>query len=404
MEFDSRHKPIIAWAAFVVAALFFLFEFVARIEPSLATSEMAADFGLSRAGFGVLSSLFFWVYAPMQIVVGLLLDRFGARRLVLPAILVCALGVATVGLVSSPVLAGVGRLATGFGASFAFVGALYVVNHWFPSERFAVLSGVVNAVGMLGTAVGAVVLTGVVGSIGWRPTFLATGAFGLLIFALAVLLFRDAPAQQEDVEVHDSPLGPLYDILRDSQVWLIAVIGALLYLPINVYGGLWGNSELAQDHGLSPIAAETAVSLLFWGMAAGSIGAGALSDRLGHRKWIVFGGGVAAAVIWSGVLFSGTGSLCLLAVLLFLAGLFGGAQMLTFAMARDGQDARSAGTAIAFVNMVGIGAALVFQPLVGALVDRLGSFALALALLPLALALAAALTLLVRESRPQPKA
>jgi MFS family permease len=91
-------------------------------------------------------------------------------------------------------------------------------------------------------------------------------------------------------------------------------------------------------------------------------------------------------------------------VLLFLAGLFGGAQMLTFAMARDGQDARSAGTAIAFVNMVGIGAALVFQPLVGALVDRLGSFALALALLPLALALAAALTLLVRESRPQPKA
>ncbi len=139
-----------AWTAFAVATLFFLYEFVCRIEPSLAAGSIAAHFGLKDAGFGTLSSLFFWVYAPMQIVVGLLLDHYGARRLVLLGTLACGLGVLAFAATGNPLVGGLGRAVTGFGAAFAFVGALFVVNHWFPPQRFAVLSGAVNGVGMLG--------------------------------------------------------------------------------------------------------------------------------------------------------------------------------------------------------------------------------------------------------------
>ena len=75
-----------AWIAFAIASTFFLFEFVTRVEPGLATHAIRAFYHLSEAGFGSLSSLFFWVYAPMQIVVGLLLDRYGARRFVYSAV------------------------------------------------------------------------------------------------------------------------------------------------------------------------------------------------------------------------------------------------------------------------------------------------------------------------------
>src|SRR5690242_21255361 len=77
---SDRRPSAAAWIAVSIAAAFFLYEFVTRIEPSLAAQSIENFYHLSDARFGTLSSLFFWVYAPMQIVVGLLLDRYGARR------------------------------------------------------------------------------------------------------------------------------------------------------------------------------------------------------------------------------------------------------------------------------------------------------------------------------------
>jgi Sugar phosphate permease len=389
----ARHAIL----ALSIGTLFFLFEFVARISPSTATEAITRDLGLSNADLGVFSSLFFWIYAPMQIVVGLLLDRWGARRFVVPAIALCAGGIALVGAAPNITIAGIGRLMTGFGASFAFVGALYAVNHWFAPARFALLSGIVNAVGMLGTAIGVVWLTALTDTAGWRPSFLGIGTVGAGLFVLALLFYRDAPSAG-DTETHANPLGPLRQIVKSPQVWLVSLVGALIYMPINVYGGLWGNEELTSDHALFSVSAETAVSMVFWGMAAGSVLWGAVSDALGHRKWIVFGGAVAATLAWAAVIFTTTDSVWLLSTALFLGGVFCGAQMLTFAMAKEGQDQSTVGTVTAFVNMIGIGAALVFQPLVGWLLDLSGGdHTLALASVPICLGVAALLVLALRE-------
>ncbi|MCB1397819.1 MAG: MFS transporter [Rhodobacter sp.] len=386
------------WAAFACAGLFFLFEFVARISPSLAPEEIARWFGLSEGVFSTLASLFFWIYAPMQIVVGLLLDRFGARRFVLPAILACAAGMALFAATDMPLVAAAARLLTGLGASFAFVGALYIVNHRFAPGRFALLSGLVNAVGMLGTAIGATALSLMVEAQGWRPVFLAIALAGLGIFGLALAFLRDGPdAPRPAADPH--PLAPLRPLLRDGRVWLIALQGALFYMPVNVYGGLWGKAELMADRGFGDGEAEFTVSMIFWGMALGSVGAGLLSDLLGHRQRVLLLGTLLAGVSYAVALFAPGLPVAGVAVALLLAGTFNGAQMLTFAMAKEGHPAAISGTLIAFVNMVGIGGALVFQPLVGALLDATGGYFVAMLTIPGAVLLSAALAVFIRESR-----
>ncbi|MEL7282761.1 MAG: MFS transporter [Pseudomonadota bacterium] len=396
-----KRDQAIAFAALLVAALFYLFEFVARIEPSLSARGISDDLELSNAGFGLFSSVFFWIYAPMQIVVGILLDRYGVRRMVLPAILVCASGVLITGFSESAYVAILGRLLTGLGASFAFVGALYVVNHLFSPDRFAVLSGIVNALGMIGTAVGAVLLVQVIESIGWRTTFVATSVVGAALFVLAWLVLPKP--QASDCNTAQTPiLLPVLEVASSRSVWLIGVIGSLMYVPVNVFGGLWGNAELLADHHLSTVGAETAVSMIFWGMAVGSVGAGALSDRLGHRKWIICLASWAAVPVWLAILLSPTQSITVLSALLFVAGVLGGAQMLTFAAAKDGQDAAHVGTVVAFVNMIGIGSALIFQPLVGGLLDATAQdYATALSVLPICLGVAGALAFFISEGAKQ---
>lgn len=377
--------------AFVVTALFFLYEFVSRIAPSLASDAIAHDFNLSHAEFGTLASLFFWVYAPMQLVVGLMLDRFQVRRLVLPAIAICASGVLVFAWAPNVMLAGVGRLAAGLGASFGFVGALYVVNHWFAPTRFALLSGVVNAVGMAGAAVGAIVLTGLIEVVAWRQAFIYIALSGFVIFVAAFLVLRDPPTSQCASErQRASVIGKLHDVVSVPKLWLIALVGALYYMPINVFGGLWGNAEIVADHNLSSVGAETAISLLYWGMAVGSVGSGWLSDRLGHRKWLVVGGAIAMAACFSVAIYAPVYNAFYLSVLLFFGGMFGGGQMLTFAMAKERLPVAVTGTVIAFVNMVAIGSALLFQPLIGMLVDGAdGHFGIAMLTIPVCLLVAA---------------
>ncbi|MEZ5937055.1 MAG: MFS transporter [Hyphomonadaceae bacterium] len=391
----------LAWIAFWIASAFFLYEFVTRVEPSLAADPISAFYGVSNAGFGVLASLFFWVYAPMQIVVGLVLDRWGARRFVLLGLLCCAVGVALFTSTPNIVLGGLGRALTGFGASFAFVSAMWLVNHWFAPERFALLSGGVNAVAMMGTAAGSVVLSDVIAAAGWRHVFLATAAIGVVILLAAFRFLREpqspaASASSAPVEHVRQALG---DVMGSGRTWIIAVVGMLYYMPVNVYGGLWGATELTKDFGLKQVAAETAVSMVYWGMAVGSVAGGWFSDRLGHRKYLVFFGAVLTSLAYAAVLYL-PGSAAIKGALLFVAGFFGGLQMLTFAMAKEGQPNRLVGTVVAFVNMIGIAGALIFQPLVGYLADTAGGdFHLALTTVPACAMIAALIVLFLPEYR-----
>ncbi len=189
-------------------------------------------------------------------------------------------------------------------------------------------------------------------------------------------------------------------MLGNGRTWAIAIVGLLYYMPVNVYGGLWGTTELVNDHHLSRVGAETAVSMIFWGMAAGSVAGGWLSDRLGHRKWLVFGGAVL-----TGARLCGARSICApaswwKACCCWRGGFFGGLQMLTFAMAKEGQENGLVGTVVAFVNMIGIAGALVFQPFVGYLADVSGGdFRLALTTMPVCAGLAALIVLFLPEYR-----
>jgi sugar phosphate permease len=390
-----------AWVAFAIASAFFLFEFVTRVEPSLAAAQIKQFYHLTDARFGTVSSLFFWVYAPMQIVVGLLLDRYGARRFVLLGSFCCAAGVLLFAATGNVMVGELGRMLTGFGASFAFVAALWLVNHWFAPERFALLSSIVNAVGMLGTAIGGVLLSGLIVSGGWRYVFVATGGAGMLMFLLALIFLREppSPAASATSAVSTHVRQSLQAVIGNRRTWAIALISLLYYVPVNVYGGLWGTTELVHNRHLSPVTAETLVSLIFWGITVGSVFGGWLSDRLGHRKWLVFIGALFTALAYTGALWL-PAPIWLVAGLLFAAGFFGGPQMLTFAMAKEGQANRLTGTVVAFVNMIGIAGAMVFQPLVGYLADLSGGdFRMALTVVPLCAGLAAILVLLLPEYR-----
>lgn len=177
----KRYFPWLIWA---LGAAFFFSEYFARVAPSVMVPELMQSFHVKALSLGALSAFFYYAYVAMQIPVGALVDRYGSHRLLTVAAALCGISCLLFSMAQTLLIAELGRLLMGFSAAFAFVGALKLATVWFPASRFGLLSGLTQALGMAGAAVGEGPISVSVAAIGWRPTMLSMGIF-FVVFGCA---------------------------------------------------------------------------------------------------------------------------------------------------------------------------------------------------------------------------
>ncbi len=119
----------LAWGIWSLAAVLYVMGFYQRVAPAVMTQELVRDFGLSGAALGNLSALYFYSYAAMQIPTGILVDRYGPRRLLSAAALLAGAGTFMFSAVDDYALASLARLIIGGAVAVAFVGLLKLAAH-----------------------------------------------------------------------------------------------------------------------------------------------------------------------------------------------------------------------------------------------------------------------------------
>ncbi len=174
------------WLFWGVAASFFLYEFFVRVMPSVILKDLSTQLDASPVELSSSLAIYLWVYAPMQLVVGGLFDRFGTKFLIMGASLIVGGGCLIFAASNSLVPIGLSRGMAGFGSAFAFVGAVYVATVWFPSSRLALIAGITAAVGILGEIISQTPMVEAVQAFGWRSVMQVAGFAGI---AVAILLF-----------------------------------------------------------------------------------------------------------------------------------------------------------------------------------------------------------------------
>lgn len=408
------------WLTWGLGATLFLYGFFQRIAPSVMIDSLMRDFMASGAVLGNLSAVYFYAYAGLQIPVGLMLDRWGARRMLTLGAGLCAAGSLAFGFADSLTLAYLGRLLIGAGAAFSFVGSLTLAAAWFPANRFAQFSGMTMMVGMIGGFAAQAPLAAVVEVTGWRPVLIAAAAIGAVLAAVIWLAVRDTPpgSPQPRHGEGQSPaqlLRGLLEVLGKRQNWLISLCAAAMSAPMLSFAGLWGVAWLIQAHGLSrPEAAGTA-SLLLIGWAVGSPLAGGISDRLDRPKRTLQAGMVLGLVSFGTLLYLPGLPQPLLWALFFLAGCGLGSMVVCYALIRQANRPQVTGAALGFSNGMSVGAGAVFQPVIGLLLDlkwdgamldgarvySAEAYAFAFSVLVGYLALCLAMSFFIRQNRPE---
>ncbi len=362
----------------VLGALFYCYEYFLRIAPSVMETDLMHFFNLNATLFGALSGFYYYAYTPMQLVVGVAVDRYTIRNVLVFAILCCALGSLLFASTTHYQLAALGRFMQGFGSAFAFVGALKLATKWLPVWWFAAFSGVCTSLGFLGGAFGDISLTHLVQIMGWQKLFHIFVVIGL-IFAVIVWFFlsthpqnvKEFGGKKEGMEVVTlkAAFGQLWELVRMPYIWLAGILGALLFLPTIVFADLWGIPYLQQLHGYSLTQAGLMTSMIYFGWALGGPLQGILSSVLQKRMRLLFWNSVLATVLAVVALYVSGLSYSLLCILFFVFGMVSSSEVLTFAMGRDVCTVHNTGMAMAFINFIVMISGLFMQSGVGKLLD-----------------------------------
>lgn len=365
---------VTAWLVCLLGAIFYCYEYMLRIEPSVMAPELMRQFQITAASFGFIAAFYYYAYTPMQLAVGILIDRYGARLVLTLAVIACTVGSFLFSTSGSAYFASLGRFLIGFGSAFAFVGVLKLAAEWLPKHHFALFTGFATALGMLGAMVGDVELSLLVHRIGWRHTLYIGTVIGLILIPVIWLLVRDTPKWRETHRGAKTSFKETFfgfrQMLKNPQMWIAGIIGCVFFLSLTAFAELWGISFIHTAYHLPHDQAAFACSLVFAGWLVGAPFNGWLSDKGKTRKRPLIIGGILSLLVFMFIIFKPfTISLYLLYGLLFLFGIFSSVQIVCFAISRENNPTHVAATAIAFTNFLVMSGGMIFQPLIGRLLD-----------------------------------
>ncbi len=365
--------PGLGWIICSLAAFFYCYEYMLRIEPSVMVEPLMHDFAVTAGGLGFLVALYYYAYTPLQAVVGVLTDYFGARKVLLSAVVSCAVGAWVFGQSSDVYLAGLGRLLIGVGSAFAFVGVLKLASEWLPMQYFAIFAGITTSLGMLGGMLGDVELSKMVQSYGWHFVMMLSVVVGVVLFALFWLFVHNK--KDGDTARLASRRSWRYfavgfvRMFTNKQLWLTGLVGCVLYTSLTVVAEMWGIPFLKALTQQDKMVAAHLNSMIFFGWLVGSPFTGWFSNHLGSRKIPMILGCVFSCVLMLSLLVFQPQSNLALAVMLFLLGVFSSAEILVFVIARELVSDSLVATAIGFINLLVMLGGMLVQPLVGKLLD-----------------------------------
>ena len=370
-----------SWSVWTVAALFYLAAFYLRTSPAVMTTELMRDFGIRASQLGQFSAFYFYAYIVMQIPTGVLVDSFGARRLLIVGSLAAAAGTLLFGMTSSYPLASIGRAIVGASTAVGWVVTLKIATHWFPKSRFAMLSGLGLMMGNIGALFAQVPLRLLVEDFGWRSVAIGSAVCVLAIGAAAWAVVADDPSDKgassyAPSELQRSSKTTIGGLLRElprlftyRNTWLIFIAQGGFVGAVLSFTGLWGPPYLKQRFALSSTDAAAVCSVMIVCWAVASPLAGYFSDALGRRKPIYLGGAILAAIGWA-VLFYAPLSLAAFVFVAAITSFSCGAVVVAFAFAKESVPVRFLATISGAVNVGNMLGPTLLQPAIGSVLDQ----------------------------------
>lgn len=285
--------PSLLARVFLPFAAGYFLSYLYRTINAVIAPDLTADLALDPAGLGLLTSAYFLAFAAAQLPLGVLLDRYGPRRVEALLLVIAAAGALIFATAASPAPLIAGRAMIGFGVSACLMAAFKANVLWFPRERLALVNGTTLAFGGLGAITATAPVAAALQVTDWRGVFLG---LAVLTLAVAALLAVVVPERHRDGPPAGTPWKGLGRIYGSRAFWTIAPVTIASQATFLGVQSLWAGPWLRDVQGLDRAGAAELLLLIATAMVAGFLGMGFITERLtrrGVRPLSVAAGGMA---------------------------------------------------------------------------------------------------------------
>ncbi|SMD11276.1 Sugar phosphate permease [Kibdelosporangium aridum] len=369
-----------AWVIWGTAVVVYMAAVFHRGSLAVASLEATERFGVGPAALGTFTVLQLLVYAVMQVPTGLLVDRFGPRKVLVTAALLMGTGQVLFAVATSYPLALVARAVLGSGDAMTFISLLRLTSAHFSARQYSLVVSFTAALGGLGNLAATVPLTLLLHDAGWTTTFLIAGlaTAGYALVASRLKDTPDGPAPRGEVMNIRAVARNVRDTWRTPGTRLgFWVHFATMQLPA-VLALLWGFPYLVAAHGLSERAASSVLGVMVIVTITSGPLIGAVIGRRPELRMLLIAGYLVAAVgLWAVLLISPMPPV-LLGFVFGVIALGLPLSAIGFSIARDYNPLTRVGTASGVVNVGGFLAATLAALGIGLVLDITNSFTYAL--------------------------
>lgn len=294
-----KRRRRVVWGT---VALAFLTAYFHRTVTGVVADSLMRDFAIKQAAeLGILSSIYFYTYAILQIPAGIMADCYGPRLIISVAMLISACGAAMVGWADNLSVLYAGRFLSSLGVSLIYVNIAKLQVDWFRLREFATMCGLLTLIGNAGSLLAATPLAIIVEEFGWRVSFYIIGVYSLGMAVICWLVVRDRPSdiglpsiadiqvqegekQTFSTEAHVSMIVGIKKVMGNWYTWPPFLASVALYGVYMAFIGIWGMPYFMQIYHMARVEAANHVMMMAVGNMVGGPLVGYLSDRLGLRR------------------------------------------------------------------------------------------------------------------------
>lgn len=369
-------RAYVVWAVGLAA---YLVGVMHRTSFGVAGLDAAARFDATPAVLSAFVVLQLLVYAALQVPAGLLLDRFGAKRLVVVGALTMAAGQGLLAVADGLPLAIAARVLVGAGDALTFLSVLSVLVAWFPARRVPLMTQLTGLLGQVGQVLSAVPLAALLHGPGWSVAFGSAAALGVAVAVAVAAVVRDRPPEAPALPAA-LPAREVLAGLRASWSEPGTRLGLWSHAGTQfsgtVFALLWGVPYLVAGQGLSTGEASVLLTVLVVaGIAVGPLFGEFTARHPLRRSYLVIAVIVATAAVWTAVLaVPPPAPRWLLVVLVVVLAAGAPGSMIGFDYARTFNPAPRQGAAVGIVNVGGFLASLLVAQAVGLVLSAVGEY------------------------------
>lgn len=355
---NSRKVALGAW---LIVSVFYAYQYVLRVMPNVMLTDIMQQFNMDAAVFGQFSGAYYIGYCLMHLPIGIMLDRFGPKKVMSLSILLTVVGLLPIIFAEYWMYPIIGRMLIGVGSSAAILGAFKIIRMICTEQNFTKMLSFTVVIGLFGGIYGGIPVNYLCDAYGYKTVVAIFAILGVIFAGITFMLVPNATTEPKTTIMSD-----IKTVFTNGKVILVCCLAGLMVGPMEGFADAWGAEFLKKTYGLDAKTANGLTSMIYIGMCFAPL-LSRIAEKTRSYIGTIAGSGLVMLAIFS-MLVTNSMSSKSITVAFFIVGICCAYQILAIYKASTYVPEHVAGLTTAAANMIIMSFGYVFHSIIGVII------------------------------------